>query len=98
MSTCRGCILTLFLVGTARCAVRAAFSGAIERGRTLYRACSARSTRAGTAQRAIPTTANIKDSAKMRPNFNGLNSYADCSALNPGIYARQDVRFQISCV
>ena len=45
-----------FVVGMARCAVRAAFSGAIERCRTSYRENSARSARAGTAQRAVPTT------------------------------------------
>ena len=42
------------MVGMARCAVRAASSGAIERGETLYRGIP-RALRAVTAQRAVPT-------------------------------------------
>jgi hypothetical protein len=61
-----GHVLALFLVGTARCAVRAAFSG-----ETSLVGCPIanvpRALRAVTAQRAVPTTIKIKNSVRMRP-------------------------------
>jgi hypothetical protein len=62
---CRG-ILALFLVGTARCAVRAAFSGAIGVPAIQALTRSARSARTGTSQRDVPT--RIKNGGTMCPS------------------------------
>src|SRR5262249_29368993 len=54
-------------VGTARCAVRAASSGATSAAARPY--CdirSARCTRAGTSQRDVPTTLNAYTSSEVR--------------------------------
>ncbi|HEY1787612.1 MAG TPA: hypothetical protein VGJ73_05625 [Verrucomicrobiae bacterium] len=57
-----GRILALFLVGTARCAVRAAFSGATNGvGRWTVPHCGIPpALRAATAQRAVPATTDVR--------------------------------------
>ncbi|HEY1788429.1 MAG TPA: hypothetical protein VGJ73_09755 [Verrucomicrobiae bacterium] len=64
--------MALFLVGTARSGVRAAFSGATNVvGRWIAHVPPA--LRAVTAQRAVPTTTDVRTNVWMRPRPLFLN-------------------------
>jgi hypothetical protein len=77
---------TIRVVGTARCAVRAAFSGAIPirsviRGFRAFR--SARWTRAGTSQRDVPTF-NSNSSPRTPTSLQGASSKQAAAAAREG--------------
>jgi len=62
-------ILALFLVGTLRCGVQRRVQRRNKWNWTSFHASSARSARAGTSQRDVPTTSDIKNRVWMRPSF-----------------------------
>jgi hypothetical protein len=102
MSVDAGCILTLFLAGTARMAsgaataVRARKAGATSGGVDVWLRAVPRALRAVTAvaaplaMRAIPTTATIENHGGMRPSMPGhkIKHWQPASVLlyNPFVY------------